>query len=149
MKIIPLFLRGNLKNPLTYNFGAIYPIKSGEWELSIKSVAVSFEQPSGTNPIPPNLDNFIRVSCNYVETILLDSSQTQSLTSESVLEILHVKLRPGEKKLFDFSNRDYFFVSSPSEKFQCNIENSDGSSLEETIKMHLNVDILILFRRRN
>ncbi len=147
MKIIPLFIEKRLDEPLNYNFGVLYPITSGEWELCIKSLGIIYNQPEGRQPAPP-LDKFIRLSCNYVESLSLDSSETQSITAESILSLLHLKLKVGEKKIFEFCQRDYFFVSSPSQKLQFHILNSDATSLAKDIAKNLEVKLLILFRRR-
>ncbi len=149
MKIIPVLVQGSLTEPITYNFGSLYPINKGEWELCLKTLAVTYRNSAAKDPKPPNLDKFICLRCNYVESLSLNASQTQSISSESVLSILHFKLQPGQKKLYDFSERDYFFVSSPSQKFQFHLLNSDGSSLPDNVKKHLNVQALFLFRRRN
>ncbi len=149
MKVISILLRGSLEEPLCYNFGALYPVTSGEWELCIKTIGFSYEKSSATEPDLPNLNKFIRLTCNYVESLSLDQTQTQSQAKESVLAILQLKLNEGEKKLIEFENRDYFFISSPSQKFKVYISNSDGSSLSDTIKKHLHVHILLFFRRRS
>ncbi len=149
MKLIPILLRGSLEKTLTYNFGALYPVTSGEWELCIKTVAFSYQKLSPSDPDLPNLNKFVRLTCNYVESLSLDQSQTQSQASESILAILQLKLKGGQKHLIEFKNRDFFFVSSPSQKFKFFISNSDGSNLSDTTKKHLNVHVLLFFRRRS
>ncbi len=149
MKLIPVLVRGNLKDPIKYNFGILYPITSGEWELSIKTVAVSYEKSSQTDPDPPNLDKIIRLTCNYVESLSFDETQTQAILKESVLSIMRLKINLDEQILLELPNRDFFFVSSPSQKLEFNISDLNGSSLSDTVKRHLNVEILLLFRRRS
>ncbi len=149
MKLIPVLLRGNLKDCIKCNFGMLYPITNGEWELCVKTIAVSYKKKSQSDPNPPNLDKFIRLTCNYVESLSFDDSQTQPLVKESVLAILRLEVKANEKYFYEFPNRDFFLISSPSQKFQINISDTEGSTFNDTVQQCLNVEILILFRRRS
>ncbi len=149
MKLIPILLRGNLEEKLNFNFGALYPVTNGEWEMCIKTFTVSYTKSSPSDPNLPNVDKFVRLSSNYVESLSFDESQTKSVTIESVLAIIRLKLKDGQKQLLEFPQRDFFFISAPSQKLYFNISNSDGSPLNDSLKKHLNIQILVLFRRRS
>ncbi len=144
MKLIPVLLRGKLGN-LSYNFGSVYPVTQGEWEMCIKTVAFSYKK-EDSQTVPPNVNRFLCFKSNYVDSLTYINSQTE--TSESVLGLIRLKIKPGEKVLNDFADRDFFCVSAPSQKFEFRVLNSDGSEIDETIKQYMHVQALILFRRR-
>ncbi len=133
------------QDSLNYNFGTLYPITQGEWEISLKSLAISYKKKSSTDPDPPNINTFLRLTCNYVESLSL--SDTVSVSTESVLSIIHLKLKLGQNAFFNFSERDFFYVSSPKQKFQFKILKVDGTTLPDSLKKNLQFHVLVLFRR--
>ncbi len=149
MKLIPLFFEGSLATPLTYNFGSLYPITQGEWELTVKTIGLHYKKSTRPGvPDPPNINRFVRISCNYVQCLSYDRTKSQILTEESVLALNRLKLKAGQKEIFHFSYSDFFLISHPTQKFQINLCNSDGTILSPEISAFLNASVLIYFRRR-
>ncbi len=150
MKLISLLLEGSLKDPVTYNFGSLYPVTQGEWELCLKTVAIFYEKAQPPSVDPPNINRFIRVSCNYVQSLyFVDESHTQSMVGESVLSLNRLKLKAGQKEIFHFNENNFFVVSEPTQTFEISSANSDGSSLPKEMADFLKVSVLIFFRRKS
>ncbi len=149
MKIIPILLRGSLKEDLSYNFGAIYPITQGEWEVSIQTV--SFEYNKSRNkkiPDPPRINEFLYISCNYVENVNILANEERTV-ERSTLSVLLVDIAAGQKKHFPFTVRDYFHISSPSRKFILQVRDEHNEQLPDAVQNKLNITVALLFRRKS
>ncbi len=147
MKLIPILLRGTLQEDLQYNFGTVYPISKGTWELAIQSIAFEYLKSNDQQkPDPPPVDEFLYVSCNYVEGTRVFTSEESSI-QPAVLSLLHIKIKAGEKKYFPFGNRDYFQVSAPTQKLEFYLKNEHNQRLPNVVEERLNVTVMLLLRR--
>ncbi len=111
MKTIPVLLRGNLTEDLQYNFGTVYPITKGEWQVAIKHVAFEYSKNKVKTPVQRAIDSFLYLSCNYVEETFVYASEESSVKS-SVLELLYVQLEAGKKQVISPPNRDFYHVGN-------------------------------------
>ncbi len=117
MKLIPVLVEGFLKEPLSYNFGSLYPITQGDWELCLNTIALFYTK-SKNPPDPPNINRFIRTTCNCVQNLAFEHSQTQSSLCESVLALHRLKLKAGQKEIFNFSENIFFLCRNLRRNFK-------------------------------
>ncbi len=148
MRLVPILLRGNLEEDLQYNFGSIYAISQGSWEIAIQCVAFEYMKSSNPRiPDPPPVNLFLYLSCNYVEdTRALISGE--SSVQPAVLSLLHLNIKSGEKKSFNFENRDFFQVSAPTQKLFFYFRDEHNRQLPTTVQQKMNTTVILLLRRR-
>ena len=146
MKLVPILLRGNFTKDLMYNFGAIFPVTKGEWQLSIQTVAFEYMKSSDRRPDPPPINEFLYLSSNYVEETQILSNEESSI-KPVVLSLIHINLKPGEKKVIQFAVRDFFNISSPTKKLFLFLRDEHYEPFKNNIAEKLNVTIMLLLRR--
>ncbi len=147
MKNIPVVLRGTVQQDLEYNFGVAYPITKGDWQIALKSVGFEYNK-GNKKDIPPPIDIFLSLVCNYVEETRILSSEETSV-EPAILSFLHLNIKGGDKKLIEFPVRDFFQVNSPTQKFVLQIRDEHNGKLPEAMSENLSITVMLLFRRIN
>ncbi len=146
MKLVPILLRGNLEADLQYNFGAAYAISKGTWEIAIQCVAFEYMRSSTRDPDPPPVNLFLYLSCNYVEDTRVLTSDESSI-QPAVLSLIHLNIKSGEKKCFNFKNRDFFQVSAPTQRLVFYIRDEHNRTPPPAVQKKMNTTAILLLRR--
>ena len=99
-------LRGQLEGPITFPFGLIENIREGTWQIAFSSVSFAY-----TSNIR---STFLAVSSNYVTGFTVNASK-ELVSSEVIMNIIHIKGSAGSKGIVGFRQRDFYQVTDPTE----------------------------------